>query len=603
MISKRNIVMTSILIIINLAMVFLQATGQEVSAVAALRLFDREDYEEAEKLFRILLNEDPDNTMLNYYYGACRTENGNFSEADLNYLLKAGKTVTPHRINYYLGIQYHASGDWEQALKFYNQFRISVPENEQQELKINEKIQQCYDKVNPFGSSYTEGGITGTTAGTEQNSSYSASEPEQAVHSEPPQPGTAEEQALVTWPSGQTDTNVDQTAVPDDDEEITDDAAEAGLQELSGQADTGERQGTTDKAFTDPQKEISAQDTPGVQSGITDKSSIAEQSGITDKSSIAEQSETTDKSSTMEQTEFTDEPSTTEQPEPPSASQAKKKESQLGISRRALPDLPGVKPTVALPEGEFIEFQINSSITYLHTSHFMTDKGKELFEQYHAMQKKLNKNLEQAEMLRKEYRQSDDENMKKTIGQEILSLENETYGMQDIVRQLRRGCREAENEYWQSADKTELNNFMLELNKIRALKEGSYSDAMATDTRNDEPIIIIDPSELLLTPDISHGRQQAPELVYKIQIGAYSRGVPSHIRRLYNKLEMLRRIDNYTDEEGVVVYTTGNLTNLEDAMTMRDQVRQEGIKDAQVVPYFQGKRITLEHAKEIEAGR
>jgi len=36
---------------------------------------------------------------------------------------------------------------------------------------------------------------------------------------------------------------------------------------------------------------------------------------------------------------------------------------------------------------------------------------------------------------------------------------------------------------------------------------------------------------------------------------------------------------------------------------MRDQVRQEGIKDAQVVPYFQGKRITLEQAKEIEAGR
>jgi hypothetical protein len=193
--------------------------------------------------------------------------------------------------------------------------------------------------------------------------------------------------------------------------------------------------------------------------------------------------------------------------------------------------------------------------------------------------------------------------MKATIGQEILTIENETYGMQDIISRLHRECREAENEYWQKADATEVNNFTVELKKIKALKEGSYSEAMATDTKNDEPIVIIDPSELLLTPDINAGGTKTPELVYKIQIGAYSRGVPAHIKRLYNKLEMLRKIDNYTDENGVVVYTTGNLTNLEDAMTMRDQVRQEGIKDAHVVPYFQGKRITLEQAKEIEKGR
>jgi hypothetical protein len=34
---------------------------------------------------------------------------------------------------------------------------------------------------------------------------------------------------------------------------------------------------------------------------------------------------------------------------------------------------------------------------------------------------------------------------------------------------------------------------------------------------------------------------------------------------------------------------------------MQNQVRQEGIEDAFVVPYFNGKRITLEQAKKIEA--
>jgi hypothetical protein len=89
--------------------------------------------------------------------------------------------------------------------------------------------------------------------------------------------------------------------------------------------------------------------------------------------------------------------------------------------------------------------------------------------------------------------------------------------------------------------------------------------------------------------------------VYKIQIGAYSRSVPAHRQRLYNKLSMIRRIENYTDENGVVVYTTGNLTSMEDAEKMRHQVRQEGIQDAIVVPYFNGKRITLEQVKKMEA--
>jgi hypothetical protein len=34
---------------------------------------------------------------------------------------------------------------------------------------------------------------------------------------------------------------------------------------------------------------------------------------------------------------------------------------------------------------------------------------------------------------------------------------------------------------------------------------------------------------------------------------------------------------------------------------MQHQVKQEGIQDAQVVPYFKGKRITLEQAKQMEA--
>ena len=70
-----------------------------------------------------------------------------------------------------------------------------------------------------------------------------------------------------------------------------------------------------------------------------------------------------------------------------------------------------------------------------------------------------------------------------------------------------------------------------------------------------------------------------------------------------DKLSYIRKIENYTDEKGVVVYTTGNLLNYDDALKMQNQVRQEGVKDAFVVPYYNGKRITLSEAKEIEAGK
>ena len=89
------------------------------------------------------------------------------------------------------------------------------------------------------------------------------------------------------------------------------------------------------------------------------------------------------------------------------------------------------------------------------------------------------------------------------------------------------------------------------------------------------------------------------ELIYRIQIGAYSRGLPAYMDRLYKKLSVIRKIENYTDDQGIVVYTTGRLTNFEDAIKMQKQVRREGIKDAFVVAYLNGKRISIKEAKEL----
>ena len=116
----------------------------------AIQLFDKENFNEAEPLFKKILGEKPDDFMVNYFYGACRTENNHFTNADLECLILANQEVSPININYYFGVQYHARSNWERALKFYTKYKSTDSPAEINKNKILEKIQQCYDKINPY---------------------------------------------------------------------------------------------------------------------------------------------------------------------------------------------------------------------------------------------------------------------------------------------------------------------------------------------------------------------------------------------------------------------------------------------------------------------
>jgi tetratricopeptide (TPR) repeat protein len=483
---------------------------QDVSAVKAMQLFDAGNYAEAEKFFRILLEEDSGNPMLNYYYGASRTENGHFGDKDLNYLQRAGKNVTPDRLHYYLGMQYHARSNWEQALKFYNQFRFSVPENEQQELELAEKIQQCFNQENPFA----ESAVMQSTLQKE------AKEETEQTNTEIISQETSESPAISKEPE----------TLPQNEKLI-----EAGQQEKN----------------EIPQSEV----TPENDSRETETKTENSNSSL-----------------------------------------------DFNIDRKALPDLPGVKTTYELPEGEQIDFQVNNSISYLFSSQFQTNEGKQLFEQGQALKKELNQILTEVNKLREDYSKVLNPELKANLGEKILALETDSYRLQDEVKQKFAGARNAENQFWNHAGSVDVYNFQVENEKIQSVLRGETPEPEPT-TREKDSIAILPLAVSEIYDSKSTGtRQPTDQLVYKIQIGSYSRGVPAYRQRLYNKLSLIRKIDNYTDENGVVVYTTGYLTNLEDAEKMRNQIKQEGIEDAIIVPYFNGKRITLEQAKKIEAG-
>lgn len=461
---------------------------QENPLTKAIQLFDKEKYAEAEPLFKEILDKRPDDFMVNYFYGACRTENGHFGEDDLNYLVKASKEVNPLNIDYYLAVQYHSKNQWEKALAFYKLYNTVASANEQEKVGLALKMEQCKNRVNPFVSVKNE--VNGGDMEIEENG-----------NEETP------------------------TAVNLDSKTIIADSTHSDIQDTNNLVDT------------EPEMAIDADSTTKVEETIPDSLPVQEISKMTTKEEIK-----------------------------------------------------------SIPVTEQIKFSVNNEITYFSVSNFKTDEGKNYFKEGSSAETELQKVLIRTEILRDKYKSAQSRSEKDSIGQVILSLEGEAYDMKNSITQLLIQAKNAENSYWTNASQNETEDFIKEMNAVSMkLNEDKKSiDSVANSEIIIPPILIQDEEIQRETSGVNSG------VTYKIQLGAYSRGIPNSQKAVFNKISILRKVENYTDEKGVVVYTTGNLSNYDDAVVMQKQVRQEGIKDPLIAAYLNGKRITLEQAKEID---
>ena len=435
---------------------------QDNPLTKAILLFDKGNYMEAEPLFRKLLDERPDDFMVNYFYGACRTENGHYSDQDLNYLLKASKEVTPLNIDYYFGVQYHAKNQWEKALAFYKLYQTVASANEQEKVNLSLKMEQCSNKINPF-----------------------------------------------------TNSEMVDSAFTKTGENLNEEIKEQQIQEEN------------DSTFLINEIE---------------PNNVPEQ--------LVEETDT----------------------------------------------IEAIQPK---PAEEVIKFNINSEITYIYVSNFKTAEGEIYFKEGNLKQKELEKVIKETEELREKYKTSKNRTEKDSIGQQILSLESQTYELKSVVNQLFLQAKSVENEYWQNATTEETENFIKALNA--ASSEIENKNTVQPDALIESPKLII-PTVLMENNEVERStpKPKPSGITYKIQLGAYSRGIPNNMKSVFSKISVIRKVENYTDDKGVVVYTTGNLTGYDDAVMMQNQIRQEGIKDPIIAAYLNRKRITLEQAKEIE---
>ena len=138
---------------------------------------------------------------------------------------------------------------------------------------------------------------------------------------------------------------------------------------------------------------------------------------------------------------------------------------------------------------------------------------------------------------------------------------------------------------------SELNGFLETLSDLR----NQYQHIGNSAQRDELAHRIIEPERQTMvlrdeTPD-------PDEVSYKVQQGSFTSAVPMRMQALFDKTGKIRTIETFVNEEGATVYTTGKMKTYADGLTLQNQVRVEGVKDAFVIAIKDGKRIPLPEAK------
>ena len=243
-------------------------------------------------------------------------------------------------------------------------------------------------------------------------------------------------------------------------------------------------------------------------------------------------------------------------------------------------------------------FILTSNVYYQKINQFKTDEGKQYFINALEGDNKLKKILENVELLRNKYTLSQSQNEKEILSNKVIALEVETIQLKSAIDQNYMNARSFEIKYWNNAGYEEIKQLGTENDSINQTKliqkqiiEEVQEEPVITDTLDNKTDTLLNIDNPIIEPN--------SKVIYKIQIGAFSKGLPDYIDRLYKKLSAIRKIDHYTDERGITVYTIGEISDYENAIKLQNQIRQEGVKDAFLVVYNNGKRITLKEANEL----
>jgi tetratricopeptide (TPR) repeat protein len=252
-----------------------------------------------------------------------------------------------------------------------------------------------------------------------------------------------------------------------------------------------------------------------------------------------------------------------------------------------------------------INFILTSEIFYTRLFQFRTYSGKENFINGWNSSDSLNKLAFETDSLRKEYSNSISSEIKTQISDRVVDLESRILKakLQSDEYYVKSG--EQELSYWKQAPEEEKWKLKAENDSIKseavkktlALSLKEKFEEIAPDTITTDTTSVDSTNIQTVIP--ANKPVNNVVIVFKVQIGAYNTELPESAKKLYKKISMLRKIDQFTDERKYTIYTIGELTNVKDAIKLQEQIRQESVKDAFVIAIKDGKRISLNEALEF----
>lgn len=125
---------------------------------------------------------------------------------------------------------------------------------------------------------------------------------------------------------------------------------------------------------------------------------------------------------------------------------------------------------------------------------------------------------------------------------------------------------------------------------LKVIKEKGYPDAFVVNTNNARKFA----DEVISIDNVNIKRTLKGKLEYRIQIGAFKEEVPQELASRYLEIEGIDEL-----REGEITYlTVGNYATYDEAKAYQQGIKDMGISDAFVIALNNGKKISLQEAKD-----
>lgn len=576
--SRHNLIVVSLLFF-SFQLTFGQQTlGKETLGID---YFNQGDFEKALPIFAKLSQSYPDNAMYNYYYGVSLIKNNIFETAAKEALLNSVVDKTPVNANFYLANYFHALENWEEAKDFYDRYEKVGSKQEKRALKFDYYVDLCSKKNNPFKP-------VKTTDATLFGDSLLKPPPKIDEKNFP-----IPEALKKAWFNFQVNEVLAYHSIDDFRSEASkilftkawictgkNDSIVALTDSLRKVHDSltrvDTRLGMVQQIVDCEQKsyQLMREREKLLDQSRVKESAFWEREGA--KAAAAYNTTILERENKLNQEKGIEEKLKTEtqQPDVSVVQETTKENNQKAVIQTVItPNENKITPPIEAsdknPESEGLVYkvQIGSFKNGLLTPAFKT-----LYSRISKL-RKIDKFTDS-----KKY-------VIYTIGSFSHSADAEK--MKDQL--IKEGIKTAKVASFSKGGEKVIKPMPVVVSKKDSVKN----------------VVATAPASLAAESTGESSKYATVEnLIFRVQIGSFKNGVvtPS-FKKIYLRISKLHKINKYTDSKKYEIYTVGDFSAYGDASRMKDQMVQEGIKDAFVAAFLKGERIKVSEALKLAGGK